>query len=58
MSSWGEGKIRTATRNLAKGMPLRVFSTKGKLGWSGIVTNLETQVECLQIDLVVGAYYS
>lgn len=31
-------------------MQLSFFSTKGKLGWSGIVTNLEMQVECLQTE--------
>lgn len=46
----GEGRIRTAAGNLAKGMQPRFFSTKGILGWSGIVTNLEMQAECLQIE--------
>lgn len=46
----GEGTISRATGNLVKGMQLRSFSTKEKLGWTGTTAHLKMQGECLQIE--------
>lgn len=43
---------KRTTESLAKGVQPSVFYffTKGKLGWSGSVINLDMQVECMQVE--------